>query len=223
MRARLRRESFLGTIQRGIPIFTRVALGMVLALILAGACTSRSRSPYHTAPHAQRDTQAAQDCNAKGLTAVEKGEFENAEKHFRKSLEHDIYYAPAHNNLGLTLLHQHRYYEAAWEFDCAAKLAPDSPEPRINLALVYEETGRLSQAVSEYETALRIAPDHAVAMRPLARAYVKTGREDDELRQLLEKLLLSPGEPQWDVWTRSQIVRLGRTTPPAAPFPTPSD
>jgi Tfp pilus assembly protein PilF len=190
----------------------RIAFGLSILLCHAVACKSHNPPGYRTAPRlTERDPQAARCLNDKGLASVEKGEFDSAEKHFRGALEHDIYYAPAHNNRGLVLLHLHRYYEAAWEFDCAAKLAPDAAEPRVNLALVYEQTGRFPQAVTEYETALRISPDHAVAMRHLARAYVKAGRDDDQLRNLLEKLLLTPGEPQWDVWARSQIVRLGRT------------
>jgi tetratricopeptide (TPR) repeat protein len=78
--------------------------------------------------------------------------------------------------------------------------------------LAYENAGRLSQAIDEYESALQLQTDHAVAMRHLARAYVKTGRTDDRLTRLLERLLLSPGDPQWDRWARGQLVRIGRAT-----------
>jgi len=45
----------------------------------------------------------------------------------------------------------------------------------------------------------------------LARAYVKADRKDDKLKRLLERLLLvPPGNPQWDVWARGQLIRLSR-------------
>jgi tetratricopeptide (TPR) repeat protein len=104
----------------------------------------------------------------------------------------------------------------------AAKLAPSSPEPRVNLGVLYEQIGRLDPAISEYEQVLTIDPDNTVAMRQLARAYVKAGKKDDRLRDLLEKLLLTPGEPAWDVWIRGQLIRLNRHDAPAAAFPPPS-
>jgi len=142
----------------------------------------------------------------------------DAELHFREALEHDLYYAPAHNNLGLALLQTGRCYEAAWEFEYAAKLAPYSPEPRANLGLLYENTGRTDRAVSEYDSALAIDPSHVTAMRHLARVYVKTGHTGPRLKTVLEKLFQSPGDVEWDRWVRSQLIRLGRAEKSDEPF-----
>jgi Flp pilus assembly protein TadD len=144
------------------------------------------------------------------LALIKTQDLQGAEEKFREALEHDLYYAPAHNNLGLVLLQTERYYESAWEFDYAAKLAPESPEPRQNLGLLYENLGHVDQAAETYEAALEIDPDNVVAMRHLARAYVKNDRKDDLLKRLLEKLLMIPSDHQWDVWIRGQLVRLGR-------------
>jgi len=48
--------------------------------------------------------------------------------HKSLTVEHDSYYAPAHNNLGLTLLQSQRHYEAACQFDYAAKPMPHALE-----------------------------------------------------------------------------------------------
>jgi Flp pilus assembly protein TadD len=185
------------------------------AVLLCSACSVRSARDFAPAGQGRdQNTPSAQRLNALGLEAIEKGDLNEAEDCFRKANACDLYYAPAHNNLGLVLLRKKAYYEAAWEFEYAARLAPASPEPRDNLGLLYEHIGRLDQAAAEYEAALAIAPDNLATMQNLARAYVKADRRDDRLRQVLEKILLQPpSNPQWDVWARGQLVRLGRPDP----------
>lgn len=129
---------------------------------------------------------------------------------FRDALASDIYYSPAHNNLGLALSRKHEYYESAWEFQYAAKLSPHATEPRNNLGLLYESLGRSEKAVEQYKGALEIDPDNLTAMRYLARTYVRAKREDDDLIQTLQKLYNIPGDAQWDYWIRTQLIRLGR-------------
>jgi tetratricopeptide (TPR) repeat protein len=188
---------------------TLVALAVLSVTV--GGCASRSGMRYRTvADRSQQDCRSAQRLNDAGLQWIEEGRVKEAEKKFRQSLEHDLYYAPAHNNLGLVLMRTERHYEAAWEFDYAAKLAPHAVEPRQNLALLYENLGRLDEAISEYENALEIDSQNAVTMRHLARAYVKVGRKDEKLGSLLDKLAHIPGDEPWDRWVRGQIIRLGR-------------
>lgn len=188
-------------------VFTCV---VVVAATSSARC-SRSQRYGTMATMPGRDTVAAQRENTAGLAAVEESDFTLAEKHFRSAIEHDLYYAPAHNNLGLALLECGRFYEAAWEFERAAKLAPNSPEPRANLGLLYESVGRLAAAAAEYDAALALDAQHLTAMRHLARTYVKSDRRDDKLQSILERILLQPPDnPQWDVWARGQLIRLGR-------------
>lgn len=194
-------------------------LVVIFALALAGCSMGHGASEYQTlAGTPNRDSLTAQELNEDGLRLIEQGDLEGAERKFRKSLEHDLYYAPAHNNLGLVLLQTERCYEAAWEFNYAAKLVPRGSEPRENLGLLYENLGRLDRAVAEYEAALEIDPDSLVTMRHLARTLVKAGRKDDRLKSLLEKLLLIPSDGRWDVWVRGQLVRLDRAESEAEPF-----
>ena len=187
-------------------------LTLLLLLASQSACSGTQRNGYRTLPgRATRNTAKDQMLNDKGLRLIEEDQVEEAESKFRAALEHDIYYAPAHNNLGLVLLRSNRHYEAAWEFQYAAKLTPRTAEPRANLGLLYEHIGRLDQATSEYEKALEIDPDNVEAMGHLARAYVKSKRQDAELVGLLEKLLLVSEDSQWDYWARGQLIRLGRS------------
>ena len=65
----------------------------------------------------------AQELNGQGLSDIERGDYASAAKAFRSALDVDIFYAPAHSNLGLCLLRQGQAYEAAWEFQYAARVA----------------------------------------------------------------------------------------------------
>ena len=141
---------------------------------------------------------------------VEAANLEGAKTKFQQAVQADLYYAPAHNNLGLVLMQMEDYYEAAWEFQCAAKMMPHAPEPRTNLGLLYENLGRLDPAMAAYEASLEIDPANIVAMRHTSRVYVKTGRNDDKLKDALEKMLSIPDSGQWDYWARGQLIRLGR-------------
>jgi Flp pilus assembly protein TadD len=179
--------------------------------LLCAGCKSAGVIHYQTAaPSEGRDSVNSQRLNDEGLKDIAKGDWEGAERKFKRALDHDLYYSPAHNNLGLALMQQKRYYEAAWEFESAGKLAPTAVEPRINLGRLYEATGRMDAAIEQYESASKLAPQDGVPMRHLARAYVKAGHTDDRLKTALERILLIQGEPHWDTWARGQLVRLGR-------------
>jgi Flp pilus assembly protein TadD len=181
---------------------------------VAGCAARQPGGHYQTLASDQpRDTNIAELRNADGLRQIENGQLEKAEASFREAIEHDLYYSSAHNNLGLVYLKTGRHYDAAWEFNYAARLAPRSPEPRANLGLLFEKLGRVDEAIGTYQEALNIDPADMTTMRHLARAYVKTNRKDKSLKEILEKLLLMPNDKQWDEWLRGQLIRVGRIEP----------
>ena len=190
---------------------------VLCALLVTGCATGNHRAGLrHDRASGPQNQQAACSMNEEGLRLLEEGDIEDAEERFRKALDHDLYYAPAHNNLGLTLLDQDEYYEAALEFDFARRLMPRAIEPRNNLGILYEELGRLGRACGEYEAALNLNPDSLITMRHLARAYVKANKKDEKLTTLLEKILLIPDGDAWDLWARGQLIRVGRSEPDSA-------
>lgn len=192
-----------------------VCLSVGALLVYAAGCATRSKPPlYQTAAPADRKREASIALNDDGLRHLEAGNLDAAERCFREALAHDLYNPIAHNNLGLVLLRKHNSYEAAWEFQYAAKLAPRAPEPRANLGLLLESVGRLEQATAEYEAALEIDPQNTEVMRRLARAYVKQDRDAPRLRDLLRKLTHGDHDEQWDHWIRGHLVRLGAAEVP---------
>jgi len=102
-----------------------------------------------------------------GVVYNRKGEFEEAEKEYRKALKLDmsqINKAITHHNLGVIYL---------------------------------EEMGLYNKAISEYKTALKIYPKVDSAYNPyigLARAYIAKGEYDEAIRYAKESIKSVPNE-----------------------------
>jgi Tfp pilus assembly protein PilF len=203
----------------------RIAL---LALVSAGlaSCASssssshaaRDRKDYQTVgDDPRRDSAAAERHNGEALRQLEKGDDARAEQELKAALAADVMYGPAHNNLGKLYYHQNKLYLAAWEFQYAAKLMPNVPEPKNNLGLVFESAGKLDDAVGSYGEAMRLEPDNVQFIGNLARARVRRGDRDDAVRDLLSTLVIRETRPEWVDWARQQLTAMGaRSGVPAA-------
>jgi len=188
-------------------------LSILCILLSACAETPAPRSDsYHTVSEdMERNREKAHTLNAQGIRLLEVRKFEEAEAAFKEALAADVMCGPAHNNLGKTYFHRGKYYLAAWEFQYAAKLLPNHPEPRNNLGLVFETVGKLDNAVDEYGKALTLEPDNPNLLGNLARARIRRGDRVPEVRQLLEDLILKDSRPEWVEWARKTLPTLPRT------------
>jgi Flp pilus assembly protein TadD len=194
-------------------------LFILLPLVLPPGCASGPRrnaaSEYETvARDPRRDSDAAERHNASAVEHMDRGDHAGAEAELKSALAADVMYGPAHNNLGKVYYHQGKLYLAAWEFQYAAKLMPNVPEPRNNLGLVFESAGKLDDAVASYDEAMRLGPDNVQVMGNLARARVRRGDRDDGVRDLLRELVLRETRPQWADWARERLATMGERAQP---------
>jgi Tfp pilus assembly protein PilF len=178
-----------------------------LTLMLSAGCASTKRAGAYT-PMTEdgRDTAASQRLaqEAVKIVATDPGK---AEALLREALNADLYNGPAHNNLGALYLSQGKLYEAAGEFEWARKLMPGHPDPRMNLALVFERAGRTDEALSTYRTALEVYPEHIPTMQAMTRLQLRAGRTDDHLNDQLAEIALRGETPQWREWARLQMAK----------------
>jgi tetratricopeptide (TPR) repeat protein len=181
--------------------FMFVALGLV-------ACRSTTVGPYTPPSETQRETAAAELLNRQGAEAMAR-DLERAEGLLRDALTKDLFYGPAHNNLGVVFLKQDKLYEAANEFEWARKLLPDSPDPRVNLALVMERAGRSDEAFRAYEAALEVAPDCVAATEGAALCAVRHARSETRLDGWLRTIALRGETSEWRTWAAAQGARGG--------------
>jgi Flp pilus assembly protein TadD len=190
-----------------------IVIVAVLAVAMAGGCGGRQARPpeYQTlAEDPNRDTEAARRENARAAALLEEGRLDEAERALKDALAADLFFGPAHNNLGVVYRRQEKFYLAAWEFQYAAKLMPHAPEPRNNLGLVYEAVGRLQEAEGWYDKAIALQPDNPELVGNLARLRLRSGRTDAQTRRLLEDLALKDTRPDWAAWARERLALMGQ-------------
>ena len=176
----------------------------LLALALV-ACKAADTDPYAPRSESRRDTARAQELCAKAADLITKDAAE-AERLLRQALGADLFYGPAHNNLGVVYLNQGKLYEAAGEFEWARKLMPGHPDPRMNLAMTLEQAGQTDEAIATYRTALEVWPGHIGTVQALAKLYVVSGRKDPALAGWLDEVAMRGETERWRVGARRQAA-----------------
>jgi len=188
---------------------SRVLFALLLAMWLLPGCASTHRGPYEPRTAMTRDTQKADTLNRQAAPLIHESPM-RAETLLREALDADLYFGPAHNNLGVVYLHQDKLYEAAGEFEWARRLMPEHAEPRTNLALTLQKAGRFDDAVESYNSALAVNPNHVRSMQGLTRLQLRHDRADEATLEMLEVIAMRGETPQWRDWARAQAARLDR-------------
>lgn len=179
-------------------------------LMAASGCalTEQPYAGYQTVKvDDRRDTAKARELAEAALQAIENGQPSKAERLLHDSLIADVKFAPAHNNLGKLYFDRRDFYQAAWEFQYAHELVPDSPEPLINLGLLYESVGRLQQAQDFYRQAFSIDHSNVDALGNLARSIYRSNERSPELAGYLRELLLLDRRSPWVAWAEDILAR----------------
>ena len=189
------------------PMLISIATLCAIAALAGCQNPSGSNSNYETiTADPNRRTDEAKRLHTEALESIRADKPEDAQRLLKRALDADVMFGPAHNNLGKLYFSQGRHYLAAWEFQYAARLMPDRPEPRNNLGLVFEAVGKLDQAVEQYTQARVAAPDNAQIVGNLARARMRRGDRDPELKGLLEEVVLKDERPDWREWARERLA-----------------
>ena len=147
-----------------------VAGGAVMVLCLA---LTRQQIGYWTDGetlfrHALEVTQnnaVAQD--GLGVALDNKGQIEEAIRHFQEAIRVKPSYAGAHYNLGVAFFQQGRVDEAIREFQDALRLEPDQAKVHNNLGAALGRKGQTDEAIRQFQEALRLKPDYAEARKNL--------------------------------------------------------
>lgn len=174
---------------------------------LLGACRSSAPLTAYNAPaESARNPVEADRLSRQAADAIDRGELDHAEELLRRALAHDLYWGPAHNNLGVVFLERGQLYEAANEFEWARKLMPSEPDPHVNLGICLERAGRTDDAMASFDAALQVSPEHLPAIQGAALLAVRSGREQQRLEQWLASIA-TRGDGGWAAWARQRRAR----------------
>jgi Flp pilus assembly protein TadD len=179
-------------------------VAVVVAALLLGACRSSAPLTAYNAPaESARNPVEADRLSRQAADAIERGELDEAESLLRRALSHDLYFGPAHNNLGVVFLERGQLYEAANEFEWARKLMPSEPDPRVNLGICLERAGRIDDAMASFDAALQVSPEHLPAIQGAALLAVRSGREEPRLSAWLS-VIAQRSDGNWKQWARAR-------------------
>jgi hypothetical protein len=103
------------------------------------------------------------------------GNFDLAEKEFKKSLELNPQEPMIHNNIGLIYLNKKEFAEAESEFKKELEINPLYDNAFYNWGLLYFQTGKKEEAEKMWLKTLEINPDHTGAYTNLAAYYAEIG------------------------------------------------
>jgi len=109
------------------------------------------------------------------------------------------------------------YAEAEGYFRTAAKAAPDSAEPRLDLGLALMRQGKLNDAVKELDTAASIAPELQGVHLFLGISYYQMHRLPEAISALQREVALSSQSAEAFMWLG--IAELGDGSPEKAVGP----
>ena len=117
-----------------------------------------------------------------GIVSLTQGSLEDAERYFRKTLEHspNLY---AYNNLGLIYYYRGQYDLALRNWKALLKETPDKPLNMLNVADAFRQLGRRDESDVYYSQAIR-----------KFRATLNTNQSDDKSRGGLAMALAATGE-----------------------------
>jgi Flp pilus assembly protein TadD len=186
-----------------------VLIAVALAAYGCAQPNAPSTSSLNLGEGPDRNTDLARKLTLEAVDLIDQSKWTEGQAKLLKAVDADVTFGPAHNNLGTVYLHENNLYQAAWEFQYAAKLMPYQPEPRSNLGLALEAAGKLDDAVDYYDQALKIEPDNPQYVGNAARARIRRGDKDAKVRDLLTKLVSVDTRPDWVQWAREKLALLG--------------
>ena len=98
-------------------------------------------------------------------------DWEGADREFKRALELDHNYAPAHHWYSMYLALEGRKEQALAEAEKASELDPLSPVVGANLAKILQEAGQNDKAIEQAKKTLDLEPDSAVTHAVLGVVY----------------------------------------------------
>jgi tetratricopeptide (TPR) repeat protein len=136
--------------------------------------------------------------------AEQVGDWEGAERLYRRCIQADPNDALSHYNCANALRHQDRAQEAAILFARATALDPQLADGWYNLACLSQDRGDLDAAQRQFERAIACDPNYADALFNLAVLHLDRGKPAEAL-PLFERYTAQDPDSRWGRAARKAV------------------
>ena len=140
-----------------------------------------------------------------------------AENYYHQALDADPNHLETHRGMAVLLREQNRSEEAFAHLDNWALRHAGSPEPRVELARLYEEFGDKASAQKHLIEALEMNPHHARALAALGKIREDSGDFVLAYRNYQRSLQQNPYQPHLSVRVAALQPRVLPATAPVPP------
>ena len=134
----------------------------------------------------------AQGCYVMGLIACEEGEWEEAEKHYKKCIELNFDHAEANFELGVLLLEDDRFEEAYRYCMRSIELLPEDAPSHTNAGQAALRLGRYALAEQHLRRSLSLHPKGRRARFSLGLCLIERGQENEAMLIFRDLIDLEP-------------------------------
>jgi len=168
-----------------------------LIVLAPGCASSASHRDGDVTEIEINEAQRLFDAQQYAAQAQDAEDPEDAVALYRRAVEAWDDFPAAWNNLGVALLEQGRYMDAAESFQAARARSGTDPRPAYNLALTWERTRHLQEAAAEYAKALEIDGRFLPALRGSVYADDRMGVTTEETLDRLRTKLMVETDDRW--------------------------
>jgi tetratricopeptide (TPR) repeat protein len=134
------------------------------------------------------------------------GAEELSEDRFQKDVRQHPEDTTAHYNLGGFYLAEHKYAEAAEQFNFVVSKNPKDVDALGQLGTAYAALNKFDEAIDAFRRAAALAPKDAELHRRLADAYEKSGRQTEAAQERAELARLRPNEHAKELYKQGKYV-----------------
>ena len=177
-----------------------IACTLLAGATLAGGCVSSGTSEGGVTEIEINEAQRLVDARRFAAEAQEAEDPDEAIRLYRQAVTTWGDFPAAWNNMGVLLLEQGRYMDAAESFMTANERAGSDPRPFYNLGLTWERTRHLSEAAGYYSEALAIDGRFLPALRGALYAEDRLGITNETTLERLRVALMLEHDPEWRVY-----------------------
>lgn len=124
------------------------------------------------------------------------GDLQQAESYYHQCLDHDPNHGDCYRGLAVLLTEQGRSAEAFRLLQNWSMRAPNLPDPKIELARLFEENSDRDSATSALLEALAVAPDNPRALAALGKLREEAGDAGQALANYQRSLAQNRFQPQ---------------------------